>query len=57
MVRRPSVHIFKHRLLRNRLANQSEILCGASLGGGGGDESLFAVPGSHDQDSRHTHIW
>ena len=33
--RRPSsVHIFKHLLLRNRLANQSQILCGASWEGG-----------------------
>ena len=29
-----SVHIFKPLLLRNRLANQSQILCGASLGRG-----------------------
>ena len=33
-VRRPSVHIFKHLLLRNRLANQNQILCGASWVGG-----------------------
>ena len=36
MVRRPSsasVHIFKH-LLQNHLADQSQILCGASLGRG-----------------------
>ena len=45
-IRRPSsvrpsssVHIFKHLLLRNRLANQSQILCGASLGRG--NESLY----------------
>ena len=55
MLRRPSVHIFKHLLLRNRLANQSQILCGASLGRG--NESLFAASRSHDQDGRHTHIW
>ena len=42
-------------LLRNRWANQSQILCGASLGRG--DESLFVGPGSHDQDGRHAHIW
>ena len=29
-----SVHNFKHLLLRNRLANQSQILCGDSLGRG-----------------------
>ena len=39
----------------NRLANQSQILCGASLGRG--NESLFAASGSHDQDGRHAHIW
>ena len=52
---RPSsvVHIFKHLLLWNRLANQSQILCGASLGRG--NESLFAASGSHDQDGRHAH--
>ena len=55
MVRRPSVHIFKDLLLQNRLANQSQILCGASLGRG--NESLFAVSGSHDQDGHHAHIW
>ena len=56
MVRRPSfVHNFKHLLLSNRLANQSQILCGASLGRG--SESLFMAPGSHDQDGRQAHIW
>ena len=29
-----SFNIFKHLILRNRLANQSQILCGASLGNG-----------------------
>ena len=52
---RPSVHNFKHLLLWNRLANQSQILCGASLGRG--NESLFAASGSHDQDGHHAHIW
>ena len=56
MLRRPSsVHNFKHLLLRNRLANQNQILCGASLGRG--NESLFAASRSHDQDGRHAHIW
>ena len=32
--RRPSVHIFKHLHLQNRLGDQSQILCGASLGRG-----------------------
>ena len=52
--RRPSFTMLKH-LLRNRLANQSQILCGASLDRG--NESLFAASGSHDQDGRHAHIW
>ena len=54
MVRRPSVvNNFKH-LLQNRLPDQSQSLCGASLGRG---KSLFAASGSHDQDGRHAHIW
>ena len=55
---RPSVRlstILKHLLLRNRLADQSQILCGASLGRG--NTILFAASGSHDQDGRHAHIW
>ena len=54
--RRPSVVVnnFKH-LLRNRLADQSQILCGASLGRG--NNILFAASGSHDQDGHHAHIW
>ena len=56
MVRRPSVvHNFKHFLLSNRGANQSQILCGASLGRG--SKSLFTASGSHDQDGCHAHIW
>ena len=53
---RPSsvVNNFKH-LLQNRLPDQSQILCGASLGRG--NESLFTAYGSHDQDGRHAHIW
>ena len=42
-------------LLRNRWADQSQILCGASLGRG--DDILFAASGSHDQDGHHAHIW
>ena len=49
---RPSVYIFKHLLLWNRLTNQSQILCGASLGRG--NESLYKWSRSHDQDGRHT---
>ena len=49
------VNNFKHHLLPNRLPDQSQILCGASLGRG--NESLFAASGSHDQDGRHAHIW
>ena len=37
------------------LADQSQILCGATLGRG--NESLFTASGSHDQDGRHAHIW
>ena len=56
VVVRPSVvNNFKCLLLRNRWADQSQILCGASLGRG--NEILFAASGSHDQDGRHTHIW
>ena len=51
MVRRSSVVVVVHNALRNRWANQSQILCGASLGRG--NESLFVGPGSHDQDGRH----
>ena len=56
--RRPSVVVvvvnnFKH--LRNRLPDQSQILCGASLGRG--NDILFAASGSHDLDGRHAHIW
>ena len=39
----------------NRLANQSQIVCGASLGRG--NESLYKWSRLHDQDGRHTHIW
>ena len=64
-IRRPSVrrtsssyvvvHNFKHLLLRNRWADQSQILFGASLGRG--NDILFTASGSHDQDGRHAHIW
>ena len=49
------VNNFKHLLLRNRWADQSQTLCGASLGRG--NDILFAASGSHDQDGRHAHIW
>ena len=42
-------------LLRNRLADESQILCGASLVRG--NDILLAASGSHDQDGRHAHIW
>ena len=54
-VRPSSSTMLKDLLLQNRLAYQIQILCGASLGRG--DESLFAVSGSHDQDVRNAHIW
>ena len=53
VVRRPST-MLKHLLLINRLADQNQILCGASLGRG--NKILFAASGSHDQDGRHAHI-
>ena len=53
--RRPSSTMLRHLLLRNRLADRSQILCGASLGRG--NDILFAASGSHDQDGRHAHIW
>ena len=43
--------MLKDLLLQNCSANQSQILCGASLGRG--NKSLFG----HDQDGRHAHIW
>ena len=52
---RPSATMLKHLLLRNRLADQSQILCGASLVRG--NEIFFPASGSHDQDGRHAHIW
>ena len=53
---RPSLAtMLKHLFIRNRLADQSQILCGASLGRG--NEILFAASGSHDQDGCHAHIW
>ena len=51
----PSSSTMLKHLLRNRLADQSQILCGASLGRG--KEILFVASGSHDHDGRHTHIW
>ena len=41
--------------LRNRFANQSQILCGATFGRG--NDIFFAASGSHDQDGHHAHIW
>ena len=38
--------MLKDLLLQNRLANQSQILCGASLGRG--NKSLSAASGAHD---------
>ena len=52
---RPSSTMLKDLLLGNRWADQSQILCGASLGRG--NDFLFAASGSHDQDGRHAHIW
>ena len=57
---RPSVVVvvvnnFKQLLFRNRWADQSQILCGASLGRG--NDILFPASGSHEQDGRHANIW
>ena len=46
VVVRPSLTMLKHLLLRNHMADQSRILCGASLGRG--SEILFAACGSHE---------
>ena len=54
-VRRPLSFTMLKDLLRNRWADQSQILCGAYLGRG--NDILFAASGSHDQDGRHDHIW
>ena len=53
--RRPASTMLIDLLLQNSLANQSQILCGASLGRG--NESLFVASGAYDQDGRHAHIW
>ena len=50
---RPSSALFK--ALRNRLANESQISCGASVIRG--NESLYKWSRSHDQDGRHAHKW
>ena len=58
MVRRSSVvvvHNAQTSSFLKLLADQSQILCGAFLGRG--NENLFTVSGSHDQDGRHAHIW
>ena len=47
--------IFKHLLLCNCLANQSQISFRASWGRG--KESLYKLSRSHDQDGRHSHRW
>ena len=47
--------MLKDLLLRNRFGNESQILCGASVGRG--NDILLATSGSHDQDGGHAHIW
>ena len=56
-VLRPSVvvHNIKHLLSQNHWASHSQIVCGASMGGG--NKSLFAASGSHDQDGHQAHLW
>ena len=53
--RLPSFTMLKDLLLQNRWADQSQILCGASLGRG--NNILFAASRSHDQDGHQAHIW
>ena len=55
--RRPSSSstLFKHLLLRNHWANQSQISYGASMRWR--NESLLKCSWSHDEDGRHAHIW
>ena len=52
--RTSSSTLFKHLLLRNQWANQSQISYGASMGWG--NESLLKWSWSLDQDGRHAHI-
>ena len=53
--RRPSAFtMLKDLLLQNRWVDQSQSLCGASLGRG--NDIFFAASGSHDQDGHHGHI-
>ena len=39
----------------NRLANQSQILYGASIGSG--KQCVYKQSRSHDKDGHHAHIW
>ena len=41
--------------VRNHVADQVDILCGAFLGSG--IDILFTISWLHDQDGRHTQIW
>ena len=54
-VLRLSSTLFKHILLRNRLASQSQISYEASMEWG--NERFFKRSRSHNQDGRHAHIW
>ena len=47
--------VIKFLLLRNCLADWSQILCGASMGWE--NESLYNWSKAYDQDGRHAHIW
>ena len=52
VIRRPSVvHTFKFEYLWSQLANLDQILCVASLGGGGGGEGCIRSWGRLDQNS------
>ena len=56
---RPSITVVDNAkisvFLRNHRANQSQIVCGASLDRW--NENLLMASGSHDQTGRHTHVW
>ena len=48
-------YIFFLKKSSDRVANQSQILCGVSICKR--NECLLMASGSHDQDGRHVHIW
>ena len=57
----PGAHVYDHHIQTaspmNCLANQRQILCGASLGSGNKCFYMYKWSRSHDQDGRQAHIW